>query len=709
MGFELASDSRDCVIPEAFLICSRRQDIKRISLVSRYADIIPLSGLESASAFDYDISDSRIYWADSKLKTISRSFMNGSNAERVVSTELDQPEGIAVDWIARNLYWTDYGLNRIEVSRIDGSSRKILIWQDLVNPYSLALNPGEGMMYWSIWGTNPRIERAAMDGSKRSIVVSKVHRASGLTVDFRDKRLFWIDTELRTLESSDFNGNHRSVIVGPHLPKPHSLTVYQDYVYWSDWETGSIERVFKSNGTNQIRIQDNLDFVVDVRVYHSSRQTGWNPCAGVGNGGCSHLCLAQPTSNQKGKRKCSCPPDLILSEDEKTCVNPPTCSPEQFACVSGKVNCIPEAWKCDGTSECDDKSDEQNCPECLAPFYRCPRNGACLAPSTLCDGHNDCPDGIDEQCCRLDEFLCGTPNKGCIQMFHVCDGKHDCKDGFDESADSCVKKAKRTSVSDPIEMTVSPPQAAQNFTWVFVIASVMFIMVIVLTLVFKKRAINYQDNDMGANDVLMGVTRPLTGQSERRSNAFTSKESTLGRRAPVGPGSSTAPVQRSSASDQPYDRNNVTGASSTSSSGVNYPKETKNPPPSPVTDQSQCHYDTSCSASYAPSRSSHQGASLYPSHSYSRRRPFRQNRPGPPPTPCSTDFNDDSDAYSYRNNYNYTNSQADLSYDSEPRPPPPTPRSHYLSDASVPPSPCTERSFYNPYVPPPSPVPESDD
>ncbi|KAL0965631.1 hypothetical protein UPYG_G00283740 [Umbra pygmaea] len=38
------------------------------------------------------------------------------------------------------------------------------------------------------------------------------------------------------------------------------------------------------------------------------------------------------------------------------------CSPGQFACRSGKMQCIPLAWQCDGWTACEDKSDELDCP-----------------------------------------------------------------------------------------------------------------------------------------------------------------------------------------------------------------------------------------------------------------------------------------------------------------------------------------------------------
>ena len=40
---------------------------------------------------------------------------------------MEQSDGMAIDWIARNLYWTDTGRDYIAVSRLNGTSRKILI------------------------------------------------------------------------------------------------------------------------------------------------------------------------------------------------------------------------------------------------------------------------------------------------------------------------------------------------------------------------------------------------------------------------------------------------------------------------------------------------------------------------------------------------------------------------------------------------------
>ncbi|XP_071041955.1 low-density lipoprotein receptor-related protein 1B [Parasteatoda tepidariorum] len=325
IGLELTSDNKTCIVPEAFLLFTRKDSIRRISLESNHDDAIPISGVEEANAIDYDISDNRVYWTDTNKRTINRAFMNGSSVEVIVQIGLNYPEGMAVDWIARNLYWTDMGLNRIEVVRLDGSSRKVILHQNMDDPRAIALDPAEGYMYWTDWGTSGRIERAAMDGTYRKVLIGKLGRPNAITIDYLERRLYWIDVDARKLESSDLSGNNRVQVIGEDIYEPYGLTQYTDYIYWTDWNNKSIQRANKTNGGNRTTIQIMPDNVLDIQVYHTSRQSGWNPCA-LNNGGCAHLCLAVPASIQSKiyTNHCGCPTHYSLNSDNKTCSYPKT-------------------------------------------------------------------------------------------------------------------------------------------------------------------------------------------------------------------------------------------------------------------------------------------------------------------------------------------------------------------------------------------------
>lgn len=64
--------------------------------------------------------------------------------DTIVSIEVLNPDGIAVDWVSRNIFWTDTGTDRIEVARLDGSSRRVIISDDLEEPRAIALDPMNG-------------------------------------------------------------------------------------------------------------------------------------------------------------------------------------------------------------------------------------------------------------------------------------------------------------------------------------------------------------------------------------------------------------------------------------------------------------------------------------------------------------------------------------------------------------------------------------
>ena len=100
--------------------------------------------MQQPVAIGLDITENRIYWTDTGLNTISRAFMNGSLPEVIVSENVYNSYGLAVDPLGKNIYWTDSYANKIEVSRMDGTMRKTLIHQHLDNPRDLILHLNKG-------------------------------------------------------------------------------------------------------------------------------------------------------------------------------------------------------------------------------------------------------------------------------------------------------------------------------------------------------------------------------------------------------------------------------------------------------------------------------------------------------------------------------------------------------------------------------------
>ncbi|KAH1002016.1 hypothetical protein HUJ04_005960 [Dendroctonus ponderosae] len=53
--------------------------------------------------------------------------------------------------------------------------------------------------------------------------------------------------------------------------------------------------------------------------------------------------------------------------------------------------------RCDGLSDCEDETDEQECYSCSGDAFHCD-NSKCIQTERVCDGDPDCRDGSDEIC-----------------------------------------------------------------------------------------------------------------------------------------------------------------------------------------------------------------------------------------------------------------------------------------------------------------------
>lgn len=137
---------------------------------------------------------------------------------------------------------------------------------------------------------------------------------NGLAIDRPQGRIYWNDAKLKTIESSDFNGKDRKLII-KDVPHPYGLVVVGNHMYWTDWQTQSLHRAEKLSGTDGTIILKNLDGLMDVRSVQ--RENMMENACGQNNGGCSHLCLRNPTSYT-----CECPTGIQMTSKNK-CAHQP--------------------------------------------------------------------------------------------------------------------------------------------------------------------------------------------------------------------------------------------------------------------------------------------------------------------------------------------------------------------------------------------------
>ena len=70
-------------------------------------------------------------------------------------------------------------------------------------------------MYWTDWGDNPKIERAAFDGSGRQVLANRsMDLPNDLALDLQRGKLYWVDGRaMGKIEVMNLDGSERQVLL----------------------------------------------------------------------------------------------------------------------------------------------------------------------------------------------------------------------------------------------------------------------------------------------------------------------------------------------------------------------------------------------------------------------------------------------------------------------------------------------------------------
>ena len=623
------------------------------------------------------------------------------------------------------MLWSCADTNTVNVTRIGedlSTVGPVYLGSDDRRPRFLALHPAAQLLFVSVAGQfsgeegGDRIDRVQLSsGAVSPLVNTSIGAVSGMTVDWSDQgHLYWADIVNKKIEAVSVGGGERRVVVSEGMVEVVGLAVEQDWLYWADRDQGVIVRVDKITGTQRQVVLSKVSRLSSLSsvAWIDPSVLSQNPCSSGQY--CSHFCSFTAAAGVT----CGCPPGLSLGSDNVTCGHPPTCQPTEFTCLSRGVGgagpaCIPSQWRCDGQSECADRSDELDCPECGAGQFRC-QSGECVASSGLCDGTPDCEDGTDETlCCPQGQFQCAVTGE-CVQSGKLCDGEHDCGDSSDELPPKCSSVSSQSSRRPDSEAST----ATTSTYLIAVFAGLISLCLLSLIVAYCRRK---------HSPLTTGLEEEITQLAAGSKEVVTAGAATLERGRAVG---AEVPGQTGSSNGVMYDRSHLTGASSTAGTSSSGQQGGAGPPPSPATSVA-----TKLSRLVPSSKISRQhrqatfNSGLPTSYRY-----YTQHRGAPPCTPCSTDANEESDSLAYsafQHRPHFPSRagsvvQSRTGYESESfapeelpsllqrghyAPPPSTPL--YLSDygdqeLSPPASPNTERSFFlNPCIPgpPPSPVP----
>lgn len=266
---------------------AHRSDVRIISLDMDYTiDIIlPLPPMTYTVALDVDRRTGELVFSDTVEGRLVRSPRSGQHARIIEQDGLHNVDGLAVDSVGSKVYWTDSDRRTIEVAALDASpdavgsvsNRTVLVWQTLDKPRGIGLDYAAGLMFWTDWGRSARIERADMDGSlRRALVTTELGWPNGLTVDRWRGRVYWVDAQTKRMESVDYEGNGRKVVLRD-LAYPYGVTISaQMELYWTDWNLTALQMVrqtfeaetqtWSGSWTEPVTVLEGVQGLMDVKV-----------------------------------------------------------------------------------------------------------------------------------------------------------------------------------------------------------------------------------------------------------------------------------------------------------------------------------------------------------------------------------------------------------------------------------------------------------
>lgn len=319
------------------LLFAHQTDIRLTDVVGHETQAV-VESTRSATFVDYHYGAKQVFWSDSAEKSVYRAKLGGAR-KVVVSGNIGTTDGIAVDWVYNNLYWVNGVKRAICVTNFDGKFHADVVDTDIEKPRSVAVYPKKALLFWSDLGSQPRIERSGMDGSHRTVLVEEnVIWPNGITLDLVLERIYWIDAKLHIIGSAGLDGSDSRILSQhtAHLYHPFSISVFEDWVYWSEWgkNASSIFRANKFDGSEvqQITSAQHHAKPMAVRVYHQFLQPSSSNLCLARSVPCSHLCVPVPQSlhmasntttraENQAQTVCLCPSHFMLLEDNATCVH----------------------------------------------------------------------------------------------------------------------------------------------------------------------------------------------------------------------------------------------------------------------------------------------------------------------------------------------------------------------------------------------------
>ena len=186
----------------------RKGEIKAVSLIDGSSATIH-SGLGYPVQIAVHWIARKIYWSDTTLLTIEYSDLDGANRQ-ILLNNVVRVVAIALDPRVNVIYWVskehDFVISKL---KLDGTSKRVIISSNLDSPNSLAIDFTFNRLYWT---DGPKIRTSDLEGGNISTVfTTQSRRPTGLSV--YDNVLFWAEWKFDRISICTTDGNNLGIFI----------------------------------------------------------------------------------------------------------------------------------------------------------------------------------------------------------------------------------------------------------------------------------------------------------------------------------------------------------------------------------------------------------------------------------------------------------------------------------------------------------------
>ena len=175
----------------------------------------------------------------------------------------------------RLVYSTSYGLAALLTN---DASKKTLI-RPLSNLDATAIETYSASQY-IFWIDGRGINRMKMDGTDKKLILNDLLSPQKLAIDWVSERIYWTDDKNEVIESSDFHGKFRYVLITDGIEQPHAIVIdpLDGIVFWSDIQENSpkIERAGLDGSNRMVIVQQDLKKPVGLTLDLTKQRLYWS-------------------------------------------------------------------------------------------------------------------------------------------------------------------------------------------------------------------------------------------------------------------------------------------------------------------------------------------------------------------------------------------------------------------------------------------------